>query len=190
MARLFLAMGLCAIACGSFAASARGVAVGESATVRFQVVGEGASEYGEPTIIQARLTVLEVLRGASARGRLPAAIAPQHAATAGFEYLLVRLRIAGEGSGATRIPYEAQSEHFRIFDRAGTPYAMPAIRPPQPALIGQKIFPNESRDGWLVFRIAEQDRFPELFFFSGQWFQLGSRPVSRSGDTVQGTQGD
>ncbi|MCC6202195.1 MAG: hypothetical protein IT494_04250 [Gammaproteobacteria bacterium] len=188
MPRLLLAIALSATAGGGHAASPRGVTIGEAATVRFQVVGEGASEYGEPAIVQARVTVLEARRGASARARLPAVVAPNDAATAGFDYLLVRLRIASEGS-AIRIPYEVQPEHFRIFDEAGTPYAMPAMRPPEPALLGQKIYPNEVHDGWLVFLIAEQDRQPELFFFSGQWFQLFSRSAGESGDTVPSARG-
>jgi hypothetical protein len=154
------------------AQTARGTPIGESVTAKFQVVGEGASEYGVPTIFQARVTVLEVLRGPAARKRLRTVEHANDPATTDFDYLLARVRIAGEASGTMRIPYEVKTEHFRIFDAAGAPYPTPAVRPPEPALIGQKIYPNDIRDGWLIFLITRDDQHPELFFFSGKWFQL------------------
>lgn len=167
-----LALGLYAAVAGAEAPATRGAPIGAAVTAKFQVVGEGASDYGVPTIVQAQFTVLEVLRGAAAWERLQQVDPTNPPPAAGFEYLLARVRIAGTDSGAARIPYPVQADHFRIFDAANQPYPTPAARPPRPALIGQKVYPGDVREGWLMFTIAKDDQRPELFFFSGLWFQL------------------
>ena len=175
VARLLLVIGLTAGAGAAVSGAERNaVPIGETATVIFQVVADGATEYGIPVIIQARLSVLEILRGTPAWERLQTADPANEPPAAGFEYLLVRVQISSEGSGAMRIPYEVRAEHFRIFDAANQPYPTPAVRLPEPTLIGAKIYPNDVREGWLVFQIASNDRRPEMFFFSGQWFRIGT----------------
>ena len=42
-------------------------------------------------------------------------------------------------------------------------------------MIDARIYPNDVSEGWLVFLIARNDQHPELFFFSGQWFQISIR---------------
>jgi len=148
------------------------VPIGEVVAVKFQVIAEGPTEYGIPVIIQARLSVLEVLRGAPAWELLQTTDPTNVPPVAGFEYLLIRVRISGEGSGTTRTPYQVQAEHFRIFDAANQPYPTPAVRLPRPSLIDARIYPNDISEGWLVFLIDRNDQHPELFFFSGQWFQI------------------
>ena len=175
IAPLLLVIGLTAGTGAAVAGSTRdAVPIGEVVAVKFQVIAEGPTEYGIPVIIQARLSVLEILRGTPAWERLQTADPANEPPAAGFEYLLVRVQISSEGSGAMRIPYEVRAEHFRIFDAASQPYPTPIVRLPEPALIGAKVYPNDVREGWLAFQIASNDRRPEMFFFSGQWFRIGT----------------
>jgi hypothetical protein len=170
---LLLIIGLTVYAGGVVAGSTRVVVpIGEAAAVNFQINAEGPTEYGIPVIIQARLSLLEALRGAPAGGLLQTADPTNEPPVAGLEYLLIRVRISGEGSGTVRTPYQVQAEHFRIFDAANQPYPTPAVRLPGPALIDARIYPNDISEGWLVFLIDRKDQHPEMFFFSGQWFQI------------------
>lgn len=151
------------------------VPIGEAVTVKFQVNAEGTTEYGIPVIILARLAVIEVVRGAPAWELLQTADSGNEPPADGSEYLLLRIQLSAEGSGTMHIPYTVQAEHFRIFDAANQPYPTPAVRLPEPALIDARIYPNDVSEGWLVFLIARNDQRPELFFFNGQWFQIGIR---------------
>lgn len=173
IAPLLLVIGLTASTGAVVAGSTRdAVPIGAAVVVKFQINAEGPTEYGIPVIIQARLSVLEALRGAPAWGLLQTADPTNEPPAAGLEYLLMRVRISGEGSGTTRTPYQVQAEHFRIFDAANQPYPTPAVRLPGPSLIDARIYPNDISEGWLVFLIDKKDQHPGLFFFSGQWFQI------------------
>lgn len=161
--------GMSAVVAGSTRVAAP---IGETVDVKFQINAEGPTEYGIPVIIEAHLSVLDVLRGAPAWELLQTADPGNASPPVGFDYLLLRVRISGQGSGTMRIPYQVQADHFRIFDAANQPYPTPDLRLPGPSLIDTRIYPDDTSEGWLVFLIDRNDRHPELFFFSGQWFQI------------------
>lgn len=95
-----------------------------------------------------QLTILEAVRGAEAWAMVQEANANNSAAPAGFEYMLIRVRIRLlEGSGDD-LRYVTPAFLFNLVDgRGATPRV--TVVPPSPRL-GAELFPGGEKEGWLV----------------------------------------
>ena len=132
----------------------------------------GSSEYGTNTTYDVRITLLSVIRGNKAWDLIQAASETNRPPEAGFEYLLVRIRIACDAMGDSAIPYKVKPDVFKVYDTTNHGYASPAVLPPELALIGRVFRSNDVREGWIPFLVAKDHKRLFMFFSGGLWFQL------------------
>jgi hypothetical protein len=138
-----------------------------------QISGPAASPYGAQELHSVRITILQVLRGNSARQHILEANGSAQPPETGFEYLIARVRLEydPDGAGGT-LTYSIKPDDFRIYSEDDREYDRPPVEPLKPELIGLTFYPRDVREGWLCFKVAETDRKPLLFFYGGMWFQL------------------
>ncbi len=147
--------------------------VGKAVEGMIQVSGPAASAYGAQELHSVRITLLQVLRGNSAWERILEADESAQPPEGGFEYLIARVRLEYDPSGAGgTLTYSVRPDDFRIYSKDDREYDRPLVEPPTPELIGRTFYSGDLHEGWLCFKVAETDRKPLLFFYGGMWFQL------------------
>jgi hypothetical protein len=114
-------------------------------------------------------TVLEVLRGERALEHIRKADLADINPDPGFEYLMARIRFryAPKARGLPEYePYEVENIQFTALSHDGSEeYGTPPLkRQPDPGLIGLSIAVNESREGWIVFQVPQDEKEPLLAF--------------------------
>lgn len=129
--------------------------------------------YRAPETYDAKITVLEIMRGEPAKDLLTKASASIVPAKNGFDYVLARIRFEYTARGAPGDKaWELTGKQFSAFSAAGKPYQIPSIVPPEPGLDGA-LRPGNSRQGWVAFEVAKDDPKPVMTFSLGSiWFQL------------------
>jgi hypothetical protein len=141
--------------------------------VTASAIVELSDMYRSPEIYDAKITVLEILRGEEAADLIDNAGDSNAPARSGFEYLLAHIRFEFFARGAPGDKtWNLSAKQFHAFSRNGTRYATPSIVPPEPELAGE-LRPGDSQQGWIVFEVTKQDRKPLMIFDQGNvWFQL------------------
>ncbi len=149
-------------------AAPSGVAVKTDVTI-----GEGYVTRIES--IEARITVLEVLRGEKAWDLVKASSSSNNPAPTGMEYVASRIRFEYGVKGTPEdLGYAIRGEQFAAVSERGKQYDRPSVLQPKPELSG-RLYPGESLEGWLVFFVSVDDQRPLLTFgnnYSRIWFKL------------------
>jgi len=129
--------------------------------------------YRSPEIYDARITVLEIVRGEGAADLINKSSESNAPAQNGLEYVLARIRFEFFARGAPGDKtWNLSEKQFHAFSREGTRYGIPSIVLPKPELAGV-LRSGNSREGWIVFEVAERDKKPLMIFDQGNvWFQL------------------
>jgi hypothetical protein len=141
--------------------------------------GEG---YRSHELYDARITLVEILRGEKAWERIEAADRSNPPAVDGFEYVLVRIRYAYNARGLPGTCIHSLSpEYFTAYSANGEAYTRAPVIPPQPELRKQ-MKAGDIFEGWLAFMVKQQDEAPLLYYSidegggtqhgGGKWFVL------------------
>ena len=119
---------------------------------------------GEPC--DARIFLLEVVRGEKAWQRIQAANSSNTPPEGDLEYVLARMRfeMSSRTPGSKSYPIRSgQTGQFFAFSAEGQPYETPALVLPKPALEGL-LRSGESIEGWLAFRVPKSEAKPLMNF--------------------------
>jgi hypothetical protein len=129
--------------------------------------------YRSPETYDVRITVLEVRRGEKSADLIKKASLSNAPARNGLEYVLARIRFEYSARGAPGDKmWSLGGKQFHAFSGDGKPYKIPLIVLPEPELAGM-LRSGDSRQGWIVFEVAKQDKKPLMIFDPGNvWFQL------------------
>lgn len=148
---------------------------------------ERGDAYSAPEIYDLEITLLEVIRGVDARERIKVQSIANELPKAGFEYLLVRIELAysRRGRGLEDEAYKLTEGQFAAVSADGqTEYMIPAVLPqPQPQLVDTIFHSGESREGWILLQVPEDEKKPLLVYkrehvegvygiWRHVWFQL------------------
>jgi len=157
---------LAALACVDIAASqgqspSNAVPVGLS--VKTQV--ECGERAGSMEPYDARIAVLQVLRGKEAFERIKAANPSSQPPKAGFEYALARVAfqmnaILAPGNKTFEL---ARKMQFVALTAEGNEQDPPAVNPPSPDL-HRTVRSGEPAEGWMVLLVEQSNRKPVMFF--------------------------
>lgn len=148
---------------------------------------ERGDAYSAPEIFDLEITVLEILRGREAWGRIQSEGVSDVPPLAGFEYVLARISFGyycrGRGFGET--PYTLTNGQFAAMSSDGkTRYEMPStLKHPEPGLVGESFSPGDSREGWVLLQVPNDEKQPRLIFnreyvegvygiWGNVWFEL------------------
>lgn len=129
--------------------------------------------YRAPETYDAKITVLEVVRGEESTDLIKKASESNAPAPNGFEYLLARIRFEFFARGTPgNKTWSLSGKQFHAFSGDGTRYGTLSIVLPEPELAGE-LRSDDSCQGWLAFEVAKQDKKPLMTFEQGNvWFQL------------------
>ncbi len=113
----------------------------------------------------ARITVIEVVRGARAWALLKKQDASNRKPDSGYEYVLARVRFEFIAKGKTGDKvYDLREDQFTAFSSDGsTQYPAPKAVPPKPRLAGT-LHSGDSAEGWIALIVARKDRKPFTAF--------------------------
>jgi hypothetical protein len=144
------------------------------------IIGCGAG-YTSHELYDAKITVLEIVRGAKASALMEKTktVAPPKS---GFEYALARIRFEYSARGKPgTCPYELKEEEFAAATLDGTIFQAASVTPPDPRLSGT-LRSGSSLEGWVVFLVTQGDGKTLLTFAAKSggavdhggnvWFQL------------------
>jgi len=128
---------------------------------------ERGDAYFTPRLYEMTITILEVLRGKEAAERIRTQGVSDNPPKSGFEYILVRIdcgyfyKVRGFDDD-----YRLTEGQFVTVSADGsTEHEIPSvIQQPQPQLIDWVFHPGESREGWVLLQIPEDDVNPLLIF--------------------------
>ncbi len=157
------------------------------------LIGFGDQYMGGDKLYDARITVLEIVRGEPAWSAIHAASPANQPPKPGCEYLLARVRF--EFSART-VPeddaYTVDPSQFSAMSSLGQPYPPAALaKLPKPPLRAT-LRPGGSAEGWVVFLAPRGDHTPLMLFTQdvgsdfhqggGALFRLygGSEPAHRT----------
>jgi hypothetical protein len=129
--------------------------------------------YHSPETYDVKITVLEVLRGEKSAFLIKKASISNAPVQNGLEYVLARIWFEYSARGAPGDKtWSLSGKQFHAFSGDGKPYRIPSIELPEPELAGM-LRSGDSRQGWIAFEVAKQDKKPLMIFDQGNvWFQL------------------
>ena len=133
--------------------------------------GSGYTSYETYDI---KITLLEVVRGKEAWGRIKAASLSNEPPKAGSEYILAHIRVEFLARGKPGdCSYELNEEEFTAISSEGKEYKTPSIVPPDDLkLLGRRLSSGDLVEGWATFLVGKDDNKPLLTFGGSIWFQL------------------
>ena len=150
-------------------------------------------EFGEQYLgseqYDAKITVLEVVRGEKAWEMMKQASASNAVPKAGFEYLLARVRFEfAARTSLSHFEYDVEPGQFTATERDGREIEGASIETqPDPALKG-KLKSGESVEGWIAFVVPRRTSQPLMVFREdvgdvshsggGTWFELYRRAAA------------
>jgi len=145
---------------------------------------ERGHAYMVPRLYNVEITLKEVVRGEAARER--AEKLASQPLKEGFEYVLAlvsfgyfeRGRVSPQtaggaarqfvsfGGGSVDVTYTLAEGQFAAASSDGaTEYPVPGVsRQPDPGLTGYEFHPGESREGWMLFQVPQNEPRPLLIF--------------------------
>ena len=129
------------------------------------IIGFGDQYNGGDELYDARITVVEIVRGPKAWDVLLRASASNAPPKPGFEYLLARVRF--EFSARTsphHYSYTLLPNQFTAISAAGKERDSPALAVPLDPPLGGTLHAGDSAVGWLAFQVPQSDRKPLMLF--------------------------
>jgi hypothetical protein len=181
--RILACLVLTLIACVQIA-RAEGQSPHSAIPIRVPVVtiiecGEG---YTSLELYDAKITLLEIVRGEKAWKRIKEVSVSNGPPGAGFEYILARIKFEFFKRGFPGDKsYELRGSQFIAFSINGKEYKTPTIVQPKPELSG-RLRSGDSLEGWVTFQVAIDDSKPLIVFTTDPtgavqhggniWFQL------------------
>ena len=136
-------------------------------------VGEGYVT--DTQIMDARITVLEVIRGAKAWDLVKTSSPSNKPAGTGMEYLVARIKFEFGAKGATgNQTYSIHEEQFVSVSSDGKQYETPSVVYPKPTLSG-RLYEGESLEGLIVMLVGAAETTPLMIFgnnYNRTWFRL------------------
>ena len=148
---------------------------------------ERGDAYSAPEIYDVEITLLEVVRGEDAWERIKAQGVSSETPKAGFEYVLARIgfRYSRRGKGLGDEAYKLTEGQFIAVSADGQEeYEIPSVlQQPQPQLVDTLFHSGESREGWILMQVPEDEKKPLLVYkrehvegvygiWRHVWFQL------------------
>lgn len=141
--------------------------------------GEG---YTSHELYDAKITVLEVLRGEEAWQRIVKTDASAKPAGPAMEYLLARVKFEYSARGVPGLCiHQVEPAQFTAYKASGEDYTAAPIAPPKPEL-RKALKSGESVEGWVVFAVSKDDPAPLMSYSAdaggavqhggGKWFVL------------------
>ena len=119
--------------------------------------GEG---YTSHELYDAKITLLEVIRGDEAWKLLRQAGSANKPAEPGTEYVLVRIKFEYFARGVPGLCiHQVLPEQFTAYSANGEDYKAVSALPPKPEL-RKELKSGESVEGWLVFAVSKNDQAP------------------------------
>lgn len=116
--------------------------------------GEG---YTSHELYDAKITLLEVMRGEKAWDLVKRANASNLPPKMGSEYVLARIRFDYFARGAPgNCSHLVQKEQFTAFSIDGEKYEPPSVVVPKPELSG-RVHSGKSLEGWVAFLVPKSD---------------------------------
>jgi hypothetical protein len=141
-----------------------------------------------PERFNLEITLLDAVRGREALDRIKLEGVSDKAPRAGFDYVLAHIRFGyfRKARGPlTPHPYVLEDGTFTAASADGKiEYVPPSVvRQPQQELIGVPFSVGDSREGWIVLEVPEEEKRPLLVFHRGHaasayevwgpiWFRL------------------
>jgi hypothetical protein len=125
---------------------------------------------------EARITLIEVVRGEEAWRRIREANQFNGPPRAGFEYILAKVKFEYLQGAADR-QYDLNRVKFTAVSKDGKDYETVIVVEPEPKLQAN-LYPGASHEGWAAFQVEQIDAMPLLTFgrdfrgSSGVWWQL------------------
>jgi len=164
---------------GSFHLSAVPVGVSIKTTI------ERGDAYSAPAIYDVEITLLEIVRGEDAWERIKVQGVSTEPPKVGFEYILARIRFgySRRGRGLDDEAYKLTEGQFAAVSADGqTEYMIPTVLQ-QPQLVDTIFHSGESREGWIILQVPEDEKKPLLVYkrehvegvygiWRHVWFQL------------------
>jgi hypothetical protein len=149
-----------AIAANSFADQAQPLDRTLSTIIIFGDQYDGGDE-----LYDAKITVVQVVRGEKAWEMLKAISTSNPPPKAGFEYLTARVRFEFSArTSPSHYNYTIDETQFTATDADGKAYAAPSIaEQPMPDLQGT-LKPGDSVEGWITFVVPRSERQPLMLF--------------------------
>jgi hypothetical protein len=113
----------------------------------------------------AKISVLEVVRGKEAWERIKAASASNQPPAAGFEYILARIAFEMKaflkpGDKSFEL---ARTKQFVVLSADGNEQDPPSVTPPKPEL-HRMVRADEPAEGWIVLSVEQANSKPVMFF--------------------------
>jgi len=140
---------------------ANAIPIGSSVTTRV----ECGTQAGSMEPYEAKIAVLQVLRGKEAWERIKAASDSNQPPAAGLDYVLARVTfvmkaILMPGNKTFEL---ARPKQFIALSAEGNELDSPLVIPPKPEL-HRIVRAGEAADGWIVLTVEQTDRKPVMFF--------------------------
>jgi hypothetical protein len=122
-----------------------------------QTIIECGSGYISHELYDARITLLEIVRGAEAWDLLAQAAPTNEPPKAGVEYVLARIKFEYSARGLPGdCNHELKEEQFVALSPEGNVYKMAALIPPNPRLNGM-LHSGGFLEGWVAFAIPHRE---------------------------------
>jgi hypothetical protein len=136
--------------------------------IKLKTTVERGDAYSGGELCDVEITIIEVIRGKAAWERVKAQSISSNPAKAGFEYVLAHIRFAysrrgrGFGNGA----YSISEGQFATAAPDGmTEYEVPSVlKQPEEQLIDWSLNSGETREGWVLLQVPENDKQALLVF--------------------------
>ena len=130
---------------------------------------ERGDAYSGAELCDVGITIIEVIQGKAAWGRIKAQGISGKPARTGFEYVLARIRFfySRRGSGFEEAgTYSVSEGQFATASADGmTEYEVPyVLKQPEPQLIDWPLHPGETREGWVLLQVPEKDKQARIVF--------------------------
>ncbi len=131
---------------------------------------------------EAKLTVLEVIRGTDAWNLLIDANMFNSLPKEDHEYILAKIKFEYLSGPNIDTSYDVSTYSFNIISSGGKEYEVPLAVEPEPA-IDASLYPGAFHEGWAAYEVAVEDSQPLLAFgrdYQGQggiWFKLYEPPT-------------
>lgn len=138
--------------------------------------------YTSHELYDAKITLLEVVRGEEAWKRIKEASSSNKPAARGNEFILARAKFEYYARGTPGLCiHQLAPDQFTAYSANGEDYKTASVIPPKPEM-RKGLKSGESLEGWLAFEVAKEDRAPLMSYSAdtggavqhggGKWFLL------------------